>query len=55
MTKICLIRHGETDWNVRGKIQGKTDIPLNENGIMQAKQCRDYLDGSDWTSLSQVH
>ncbi|WP_312095677.1 histidine phosphatase family protein [Niallia sp.] len=48
MTNICLIRHGETDWNATGKIQGKTDIPLNENGKKQARQCRDYLEGTDW-------
>jgi len=34
---IYVVRHGETDWNAQNKLQGKTDIPLNENGINSAK------------------
>lgn len=41
--KLYIVRHGETDWNVAGKLQGRTDIPLNENGRNAAKETRDRL------------
>ena len=34
---IYFVRHGETDWNVQGLIQGWTDTPLNEKGHTQAR------------------
>ena len=35
--KLYIIRHGETPWNAEVRLQGQTDIPLNENGIRLAK------------------
>lgn len=34
--KLYLVRHGETDWNIEGRIQGTIDVPLNERGRRQA-------------------
>lgn len=35
--RLILVRHGETDWNVRRLLQGASDIPLNDNGRAQAR------------------
>ncbi|MBR3511689.1 MAG: histidine phosphatase family protein [Clostridia bacterium] len=41
--RVYLTRHGLTDWNVLGKIQGITDTDLNEEGKKQAEKTRDDL------------
>ena len=42
---LYIMRHGKTDWNKRHKLQGRTDIPLNDEGRMMAeKACIEYQD-----------
>lgn len=41
--KIYLVRHGETDWNQAGLLQGQTDIALNAQGLEQASEAAERL------------
>ncbi len=45
MTTLLLVRHGETDWNAEGRLQGHTDTPLNDYGRRQARSLADELAG----------
>ena len=45
MTALILVRHGESDWNREGRVQGRFDSPLTEMGVVQAKSVSRYLSG----------
>lgn len=38
MMRIIFLRHGETSWNRENRVQGRQDVPLNQNGIYQIQQ-----------------
>ena len=42
---IYILRHGKTDWNVLRKLQGRTDIPLNETGRAMAAEAAERYAG----------
>ena len=46
-TIICLIRHGQTDWNKQKLIQGRINNPLNDEGILQVKEVGKILKEKD--------
>ncbi|MFB6609066.1 histidine phosphatase family protein [Agromyces sp. NPDC056379] len=48
---IALVRHGETEWNRQRRIQGTTDIPLNDTGRQQAAQTGERLAGEQWDAV----
>jgi broad specificity phosphatase PhoE len=43
VTTLLIVRHGETDWNADGRLQGQTDRPLSELGRRQARQLAEEL------------
>lgn len=43
ITRLCLLRHGETLWNTERRIQGQLDIELNQHGHRQARAAGEYL------------
>lgn len=42
-TKIIIVRHGECPGNIEGRVRGRTEFPLNENGIKQAEAVAEAL------------
>jgi probable phosphoglycerate mutase len=40
---LYYVRHGLTDWNMQGRLQGRQDTPLNAIGQQQAKRCGEIL------------
>jgi len=50
-TIICLVRHGETDWNTLGKLQGGEDTELNASGRKQATEAARYFETESWDAV----
>ncbi len=50
-TRICLVRHGETEWNAERRIQGQIDIGLNATGVKQAEAAGRWLRNAGITAL----
>lgn len=48
VTTVCLVRHGETDWNALGRLQGREDVPLNDQGREQARRSGEALRRYTW-------
>ena len=51
MTVLALIRHGQTDWNAAGLLQGSSDIPLNDMGRDQARAALMTLRSKPWDAV----
>ncbi|HWU49787.1 MAG TPA: histidine phosphatase family protein [Asticcacaulis sp.] len=43
MDSFFVLRHGQTDWNAQARLQGSTDIPLNDTGRQQARLAAGFL------------
>ena len=55
MTRLCLVRHGQTDWNLEGRYQGQSNVPLNENGRAQARSLAEQLQSKSFLAVYASH
>jgi len=51
VTTLLLVRHGETDWNADGRLQGQTDRPLSDYGRRQARKLAEALEGEELEAI----
>ncbi|MDT3668744.1 MAG: histidine phosphatase family protein [Aromatoleum sp.] len=51
ISRLCLVRHGETAWNAERRLQGHLDVPLNETGRLQAEAAARSLAGHTFAAL----
>ena len=51
LTTFALVRHGQTDWNAQRRLQGSTDIPLNNVGRGQARDAVAGLSAYEWDAV----
>ena len=50
MVELLFVRHGQTDWNIEGRLQGIKDIPLNSKGISEAEILSSHI-GEGYTQI----
>jgi broad specificity phosphatase PhoE len=51
MNELILVRHGRTEWNAAHRFQGRTDVPLSEEGVGQARAIAGALAGETFDSI----
>jgi broad specificity phosphatase PhoE len=49
--RFCLVRHGQTDWNLEGRYQGQSDVPLNQTGRAEAQSLAGRLKGKSFAAI----
>src|SRR3989344_2550519 len=49
--KFFIVRHGETDWNLENRIQGHTNVSLNNKGVKQAEALVSFCDGLSFAAM----
>jgi len=49
--QLVLVRHGQTEWSREGRHTGRTNVPLTEEGVREARRVRAELDGRTFTRV----